>query len=615
MKNLSSATAIEHAYTERKSEQIIGSSPGLKSVLVEVERVAATDATVLVLGETGTGKELIARAIHDLSPRRECTFIKLDCAAIRFDLLESELFGHKKGGFTGAISRKFGRFEMADTGTLFLDEIGDLPLAVQPKLLRILEEQELERQGSGRTLRVNVRLVAATHRDLMDMVRQREFRSDLYYRLNGFPIMLPPLRERRQDIALLVSHFVEIFSRRLGRRIRHIPEETLRALTSYSWPGNVRELQNLIERAVILSNDGVLPNLLPISDRNSITATSLEGARNGFHQAAMHANGGAHPKPLRISNRNSMTATSPLRALNGFKQAAIRSNNEALSDCSPLSGEHSVTTAHVFGQELRSSDTLSDLPIVFVVVDDVYLRESLELLILHEGWQPETFAFAREFLARPRPLGPNCLVLDVSLQDLNGLDLQKRIAVERIETPIIFVASQGDVPTSVQAMKAGAVEFLIKPFRDEALLGAIREGLKRSSVALGRESEMRLLRDCYASLSHRERQVMALVLSGLLNKQVGAELGISEITVKAHRGRVMQKMGARSVVDLVRMAMRLRPERAFLASGHFGSPSPSSATASSACRMTVSPSSGGTTPAAECRRSRPLLPASSCAAS
>ena len=289
-----------------------------------------------------------------------------------------------------------------------------------------------------------------------------------------------------------------------------------------------------------------------------------------------------------------MTATSPQGAHNGFKPAAIGSNNAALSGCSPLSGEHSVTTAHVFGQELGSSDTSSNLPIVFVVVDDVYLRESLELLIRHEGWQPETFAFAREFLARPRPLVPNCLVLDVSLQDLNGLDLQKRIAVERIETPIIFVASQGDVPTSVQAMKAGAVEFLIKPFCDEALSGAIREGLKRSSVALGREAEMRLLRDGYASLSHRERQVMALVLSGLLNKQVGAELGISEITVKAHRGRVMQKMGAKSVVNLVRMAMRLRAERACLASGHFRSPSPSPTTASSACTVAVPAAFSGT---------------------
>jgi FixJ family two-component response regulator len=198
---------------------------------------------------------------------------------------------------------------------------------------------------------------------------------------------------------------------------------------------------------------------------------------------------------------------------------------------------------------------------VFVVDNDVSVRESTELLIRRAGWQPETFVFAREFFDRPRSLVPNCLVLDVSLQDLNRLDLQKRIAVERAETPIIFIAGQGDVPTSVQAMKAGAVEFLIRQFSDEALLGAIREGLKRSRVALGREAEMRSLRNRYASLSHRERQVIALVVSGLLNKQVGAELGISESTVKGHRGRVMQKMGAKSVPDLVRMATKLRLER------------------------------------------------------
>jgi FixJ family two-component response regulator len=211
------------------------------------------------------------------------------------------------------------------------------------------------------------------------------------------------------------------------------------------------------------------------------------------------------------------------------------------------------------------------------------MREAMEALICHEGWQPETFAFAREFLDRPRPLVPNCLVLDVSLQDLNGLDLQKRFAVERTETPIIFIAGQGDVPTSVQAMKAGAVEFLIKPFRDEILVGAIREALKRSSIVLAREAESRSLRDCYASLSHRERQVMALVVSGLLNKQVGAELGISEITVKAHRGRVMQKMKADSFAELVRMAARLRSDRGLLASRQLGSPSSPPASASPVC--------------------------------
>jgi len=220
-------------------------------------------------------------------------------------------------------------------------------------------------------------------------------------------------------------------------------------------------------------------------------------------------------------------------------------------------------TVAVFGE----TSAHKNLPIVFVVDHDVSMRDSLELLIRCKGWQPETFGFGREFLDRPRPLVPNCLVLDVSPHDLNGLDLQKQIAVERTETPIIFITAHGDVHTSVQAMKAGAVEFLIKPFSDEALLNAVQEGLKRSSASLGRMTEKRLLRDCYASLSPRERQVMALVVSGLLNKQAGAELGISEITVKAHRGQVMQKMKAESFADLVRMATRLRPERALFASG------------------------------------------------
>jgi formate hydrogenlyase transcriptional activator len=245
----------------------MGNSPALESVLAKVERVAPTDSTVLVLGETGTGKELIACAIHNISARCGRPFVKLNCAAIPFDLLECELFGYEKGAFTGAITQKIGRFEMADSGTLFLDEIGDIPLALQPKLMRVLQEQEFERLGSGRTHRINVRLVAATHRDLTEMVRRNEFRSDLYYRLNVFPVVLPPLRQRRQDIAQLVRHFVEIFARRMGKQINHIPEETLGAFTSYSWPGNVRELQNLIERAVILSNNGVLPNPLSISDR------------------------------------------------------------------------------------------------------------------------------------------------------------------------------------------------------------------------------------------------------------------------------------------------------------------------------------------------------------
>jgi formate hydrogenlyase transcriptional activator len=254
---------VEQDSRERRFEQLIGTSPALEAVLEQVERVAPTDSTVLIQGETGTGKELIARAIHNISSRCGRPFIKLNCAAIPFDLLESELFGHEKGAFTGAIAQKVGRFEMADKGTLFLDEVGDIPLALQPKLLRVLQEQEFERLGSGRTHHVDVRVVAATHRDLAGMVRRNEFRSDLYYRLNVFPVTLPPLRTRSEDVPALVTHFVEIFGRKMGKPIENIPEETLSALSSYSWPGNVRELQNLIERAVILANDGVLPNPLP----------------------------------------------------------------------------------------------------------------------------------------------------------------------------------------------------------------------------------------------------------------------------------------------------------------------------------------------------------------
>jgi formate hydrogenlyase transcriptional activator len=246
----------------RRFEQIIGNSPALRVVLEQAERVAAADSTVLIQGETGTGKELIAHAVHNASPRSGHSLIKLNCAAIPFDLLESELFGHERGAFTGAIAQKIGRFELADKGTLFLDEVGDIPLALQPKLLRVLQEQEFERLGSGRTHRVDVRLVAATHRDLEQMVKRNQFRSDLYYRLNVFPITLPPLRERRQDIRPLLEHYVEVFSSRMGKRIDSIPDEFVSAFESHSWPGNVRELQNVIERAVILSNDGLLPNLL-----------------------------------------------------------------------------------------------------------------------------------------------------------------------------------------------------------------------------------------------------------------------------------------------------------------------------------------------------------------
>jgi transcriptional regulator with GAF, ATPase, and Fis domain len=302
----------EYDERDHQFDQIVGSSAALESLLSEVERVSPTNSTVLVLGETGSGKELIAHAIHNLSPRHERPFVKVNCAAIPFDLLESELFGHEKGAFTGAVAQKIGRFEMADTGTLFLDEIGDLPLALQPKLLRVLQEQEFERLGSGRTHRINVRLVAATHRDLVKMVARNEFRSDLYYRLNVFPVMVPPLRERREDIRHLVLHFVEVFARRMEKRIEQIPETTMNALIAYPWPGNVRELQNLIERAVIRSDDGVLPNPLP-----SRTTTILSIAPQGTlrdHEAAliMHtlkATGGTIGGPRGAAARLGMKRT------------------------------------------------------------------------------------------------------------------------------------------------------------------------------------------------------------------------------------------------------------------------------------------------------------------
>jgi formate hydrogenlyase transcriptional activator len=258
----------------RRFEQIIGNSPALETVLEQVERVAPTDSTVLVQGETGTGKELIARAIHNLSSRCGRPFIKLNCAAIPFDLLESELFGHERGAFTGAIAQKIGRFELADKGTLFLDEVGDIPLALQPKLLRVLQEQEFERLGSGRTHQVDVRLVAATHRNLVEMVKRNDFRSDLYYRLNVFPVPLPPLRARREDIPALVKHFVEIYARRMGKQIDGISPETMSELTSYPWPGNIRELQNFIERSVILTSGNVLESPLA-SLRSAVEVEAL----------------------------------------------------------------------------------------------------------------------------------------------------------------------------------------------------------------------------------------------------------------------------------------------------------------------------------------------------
>jgi formate hydrogenlyase transcriptional activator len=243
----------EEIRSEFNFEEIIGDAPSLKRALAQVEVVAPTDTAALILGETGTGKELIARAIHNLSPRHQRTFVKINCAAIPSGLLESELFGHERGAFTGALNQKIGRFELADHGTLFLDEVGDLPMELQPKLLRVLQEHEFERLGSNRTIKVDVRVVAATNQDLAKQVADRTFRSDLYYRLNVFPIQIPALRERREDVPLLVRYFVQKFSSRLNKVVEYVPAEAMTALANYSWPGNVRELENFVERAVLLS--------------------------------------------------------------------------------------------------------------------------------------------------------------------------------------------------------------------------------------------------------------------------------------------------------------------------------------------------------------------------
>ena len=259
---------------QRRFEQVIGKSAALETVFEQVECVAPTDSTVLIQGETGTGKELIARAIHNVSTRCGRSFVKLNCAAIPLDLLESELFGHEKGAFTGAIAQRIGRFEMADKGTLFLDEVGDIPPALQPKLLRVLQEQEFERLGSTHTRKVDVRLIAATNRDLTEMMKEGDFRTDLYYRLNVFPIRLPPLRERREDIPLLVEYFMEKYARRMRKRIESIPTATMQKLVDWPWPGNVRELQNMIERGVILSKGFVLEIPLPELEQSKIPSFS-----------------------------------------------------------------------------------------------------------------------------------------------------------------------------------------------------------------------------------------------------------------------------------------------------------------------------------------------------
>jgi formate hydrogenlyase transcriptional activator len=263
--------------SEHGFEEIIGRSAAIRSVLRKIETVAATDSTVLICGETGTGKELIARAIHERSSRHSNAFVKLNCAAIPTGLLESELFGHERGAFTGAVMQRIGRFELANHGTAFLDEIGEIPLELQPKLLRVLQEREFERLGSTRTLKTDARLIAATNRNLAECVENNAFRADLYYRLNVFPITVPPLRDRTEDIPLLVRHFVQHYARRMNRTIDTIPSETMEALVRHSWPGNIRELQNLIERSVILSPGPALQ--VPLAGLHSGNAPSLGGSK------------------------------------------------------------------------------------------------------------------------------------------------------------------------------------------------------------------------------------------------------------------------------------------------------------------------------------------------
>ncbi len=291
-----------------KFGDIVGKSAALRKVLNQVEVVAPTDSTVLLLGETGTGKEVIARAILNVSSRSNRPFVKLNCAAIPSGLLESELFGHEKGAFTGAVSQKIGRFELANGGTLFLDEVGDIPLELQPKLLRVLQEQEFERLGNSRTVRVDVRLIAATNRDLEQMVAEKQFREDLYFRLNVFPIRIPPLRERSEDISLLVQYYVDKYSQRMNKQIDVVPEETMAALCRYSWPGNIRELQNLIERAVIMTPGNVLQ--IQVSDLqesnrilSSMAGTLEDVERQRILQALREAGaviGGPHGAAVRL---------------------------------------------------------------------------------------------------------------------------------------------------------------------------------------------------------------------------------------------------------------------------------------------------------------------------
>lgn len=322
-----------HHASNSAFEGIIGTSARLREVLDLVRTVAPIDSTVLIQGETGTGKELIARAIHNLSPRRDRPFVRFNCAAIPLGLLESELFGHERGAFTGAVARKMGRFELADKGTLFLDEIGDIPLELQAKLLRVLQEREFERLGSNQTQQVNVRVVAATHCDLKEMVQEKRFRSDLYFRLNVFPIGVPPLRERREDIPSLVTVFVENYVHRMNRGVETIPTETMKVLTEYDWPGNVRELQNFVERAVILSPGSELRAPLQDLDWSKQTAhtqpETLARAEFGHILKALKECGWVVGGPMGAARRLGLKRTTLIGKMR--KTGILRSTEAVLS--------------------------------------------------------------------------------------------------------------------------------------------------------------------------------------------------------------------------------------------------------------------------------------------
>ena len=304
------------------TDEIIGASIALRRVLRDVDVVSPTDSTVLIQGETGTGKELVARAIHDRSARRARSFLKLNCAAIPTGLLESELFGHERGAFTGAIRQKIGRFEVADGGTLFLDEIGELPLELQPKLLRILQEQEFERVGGQRTVRVDVRLIAATNRNLAGMVAEQLFRDDLFYRLNVFPIDVPPLRDRRDDIPALVEHFVRRFARQMNRHIEIIPRDTIAAMQQYAWPGNIRELANVVERSTILSPGPTLE--ISVAGLERPAARMSHASARSDHPATLAELERAHPAVLQEVNWSS-AARGVQRTVSGMKRTTLHS--------------------------------------------------------------------------------------------------------------------------------------------------------------------------------------------------------------------------------------------------------------------------------------------------